>query len=79
MASSLTLNTAEIPMSLEKRIEAAIDRVKMGHAPMRIPVDQTDIDLVLYDCLYFVREHQKECPVCIEYGPHRIKTTAGDG
>lgn len=34
---------------LAARIEAAIQRVAHGLAPMRIPVDQTDVDIVLSD------------------------------
>lgn len=38
-------------MELKERIEAAIDRVTSGHGMMRVPVDQTDPDVVLCDCL----------------------------
>lgn len=37
-------------MTLAERIDAAIDRVKSGQAPMRVPVDPTDLDIVLADC-----------------------------
>lgn len=36
--------------TLTERIEAAINRITEGRAPMRIPADQTDPDLVLVDC-----------------------------
>jgi hypothetical protein len=37
-------------MTLRERINAALVRVAHGHAPMRIPADPTDVDLVLADC-----------------------------
>lgn len=37
-------------MELEQRIEAALTRIDNGHAPRRIPADQTDVNLVLADC-----------------------------
>ena len=37
-------------MTLDERIEAAIDRITDGRAPMRIPADPTDADLVLAAC-----------------------------
>lgn len=37
-------------MNLTERIEAAINRITEGRAPMRIPADQTDPDLVLAAC-----------------------------
>lgn len=41
---------------LTERINAAIDRITSGHALMRVPVDQTDPDVVLADCLNVVQE-----------------------
>jgi hypothetical protein len=42
---------AEVIMSdLIKRIEGAIDRITTGSAPMRVPPDDTDPDMVLVDC-----------------------------
>ncbi|SHL41033.1 hypothetical protein SAMN05216428_102315 [Nitrosospira sp. Nsp11] len=38
-------------MPLEERIETAIERIKSGYAAMRIPVEATDPDVVLQDCL----------------------------
>lgn len=35
-----------VPRELLERIEASLNRHMAGHAPMRIPVDQTDSDLV---------------------------------
>lgn len=35
---------------LLERIDAAMKRITSGHAPMRIPADQTDPDVVLVDC-----------------------------
>lgn len=36
-------------MELIERIDAALKRLTDGHAPMRIPASQTDVDLVLAD------------------------------
>lgn len=36
-------------LNLTERIEAALARVKSGHAAMRTPADATDVDLVLAD------------------------------
>ena len=47
-------------MELQERIEAALRRIKDGHAPMRVPVDQTDVDIVLADCAARVRELETE-------------------
>lgn len=45
-----------MPAGIVDRIEAAMKRVSLGQAPMRIPADQTDVDLVLAECLgYFER------------------------
>lgn len=33
-----------------ERIDAAIERITSGHAPMRVPAEETDPDLVLSDC-----------------------------
>lgn len=41
----MTINTQK----LRERIDAAIKRITSGSAPMRIPADQTDPDLVLAD------------------------------
>lgn len=35
---------------LQVRIEGAIQRLRLGMATMRIPVDRTDVDIVLFDC-----------------------------
>ena len=45
---------------LQKRITAAIKRIAAGHAPMRIPVDQTDADVVLADCGEEIRALEAE-------------------
>lgn len=37
-------------MSIEDRIESAIDRITSGQGCMRVPPDETDPDLVLADC-----------------------------
>lgn len=42
-------------MEIEERIEAAIERITCGFAPMRVPADGTDPDLVLADCLTEIR------------------------
>ena len=42
-------------MDIEERIEAAIERITCGFAPMRVPADFTDPDLVLADCLTDIR------------------------
>ena len=36
-------------VTLIERIDAALERVTSGHAPMRIPAEGTDVDLVLAD------------------------------
>jgi hypothetical protein len=36
---------------LRERISRAIERVTSGQAPMRIPAEISDVDLVLADCL----------------------------
>lgn len=41
----MTINTQK----LRERIDAAIKRITSGSAPMRVPADQTDPDLVLAD------------------------------
>ena len=43
---------------LKKRIIAAIKRVTSGSAPMRIPVDNTDPDIVLADCYDFLEAQE---------------------
>lgn len=35
---------------LIKRIDGAIERITTGSAPMRVPVHETDPDMVLFDC-----------------------------
>ena len=37
-------------LTLQERMDAALLRIKNGHAPMRIPADPTDPDWVLEDC-----------------------------
>lgn len=37
--------------AMRNRVQAALNRVTTGHAPMRIPVDDTDVDVVLADVL----------------------------
>jgi hypothetical protein len=37
-------------MTLNERIEAALERIKTGQAAMRVPVEATDPDIVLADC-----------------------------
>lgn len=48
----MTENTKDI---LLKRIDAAITRITSGSAPMRIPADQNDPDIVLVDCANYIR------------------------
>lgn len=43
------MKDADLP--LRDRIEAAIERVKTGQGQMRVPVEATDPDVVLFDCL----------------------------
>lgn len=38
------------PHDLLERIESAMQRIKDGQAPMRIPIDRTDPDVVLAHC-----------------------------
>lgn len=42
-------------IELDKRIDAAVERVVSGHATMRIPVHRTDVDVVLRDCQAMIR------------------------
>jgi hypothetical protein len=42
-------------IELDKRIDAAVERVVSGHATMRIPVHRTDVDVVLRDCQARIR------------------------
>ncbi len=37
-------------LSLDERIQRALDRIKDGAGNMRIPVEATDPDMVLTDC-----------------------------
>lgn len=37
-------------LPLVERIDEALRRVKMGQGPMRVPVEATDVDVVLYAC-----------------------------
>jgi hypothetical protein len=43
-----------------ERIDAAIKRITSGQAPMRIPVDQTDPDIVLADCRSLIERMAKK-------------------
>lgn len=43
------MKDADMPLS--DRIEAAIKRVTTGYGQMRVPVEATDPDVVLFDCL----------------------------
>lgn len=36
--------------SLDSRIEQALERIKNGNGNMRVPAEQSDPDLVLFDC-----------------------------
>ncbi|HDS1142894.1 TPA: hypothetical protein QDZ72_002473 [Stenotrophomonas maltophilia] len=42
-------------IDIEQRITAAIERITSGNAPMRVPADETDPDLVLAYCLAEIR------------------------
>ncbi len=49
----MTMNTSDLKdghLPLVERIDEALRRVKMGLGPMRVPVEATDIDIVLYNC-----------------------------
>ena len=48
-------------MNLQNRIDAAIKRITSRGALMRIPVDDTDPDVVLADCKVALSEKEKEC------------------
>lgn len=50
----------EAVIDIEHRIAAAIERITSGHAPMRVPADETDPDLVLADCLSEIRHLRAE-------------------
>lgn len=43
--------TDELKARIKARINAAIERIASGRAPMRVPADMNDPDLVLADCL----------------------------
>ncbi len=45
-------------MPLTERIDAALHRIDEGHSPRRIPVEATDIDIVLHDCKVEIRRLQ---------------------
>lgn len=47
--SKQKMKDADLP--LRARIEAAIERVTTGQGQMRVPVEATDPDVVLFDCL----------------------------
>jgi hypothetical protein len=47
-------------MTLQERIEAAIKRVTSGQAPMRVPVEETDVDIVLGDCAAMIADLQQK-------------------
>lgn len=47
-------------IDIEQRITAAIERITSGNAPMRVPADETDPDLVLADCLAEIRRLRAE-------------------
>jgi len=47
--TSQKMKDADMP--LRDRIEAAIERIKTGQGQMRVPVEATDPDVVLADCL----------------------------
>lgn len=47
--------SAPATQELLQRIDAAIKRITDGHAPMRIPADNTDVDIVLAECANFIR------------------------
>lgn len=42
-------------IDIKQRITAAIERITSGNAPMRVPADETDPDLVLAYCLAEIR------------------------
>lgn len=42
-------------MTIQARIEEALQRIRDGRAYMRIPADQTDPDIVLADCLTLLK------------------------
>ena len=46
--------------NLAERIDEAIRRITSGDAPMRIPAEQTDPDLVLRDCQNAIHALQQE-------------------
>lgn len=46
-----TSKMKDADMPLRDRIEAAIERIRTGQVTMRVPVEATDPDVVLADCL----------------------------
>ncbi|MBA0403091.1 hypothetical protein D7V00_04475 [Stenotrophomonas maltophilia] len=75
----------EVVIDIEQRITAAIERITSGNAPMRVPADETDPDLVLADCLAEIRRlraalaarqpvdscTESECKRCRAHPDHR--------
>lgn len=66
--SSEPLGTVQWPdgmprkLHIEERIKQALDRIRNGQAPMRIPADETDPDWVLADCLTIFRARSATLP-----------------
>lgn len=52
--AALSRPGAAIPEGLIDRVIAARQRIKNGDAPMRIPADPTDVDLVLCEVLMYL-------------------------
>lgn len=71
---------------LRDRIARAIERVTTGQAPMRIPAEISDVDLVLADCLpalaeleslRAMRKRVEEISNAMT-GPHRLVNAWGE-
>lgn len=59
-------------MTLNERIEAAIRRITEGRAPMRIPADETDPDIVLAAAQKRIAELEAQ----LAQHPERLQETA---
>lgn len=69
-------------MNLEQKIEHALQRVKDGYFDQSMPPDETDIDMVLIDCLKEIKRlnvllRNQEKPVI--YKPNPISTFSTTG
>ncbi len=66
-------------MTLEERIDAAIERITKGQADMRIPAEETDPDLVLADCKAQLASAREQIAAARKvFGDISFRSLAGD-